>query len=148
MLRTLYTLSLASHLNNHTWLYCYCLKMDIFQSTIISKEDTLWWMSYHRGIVEISKTWFGVAQLYFMGISMHQTSFSFTDRAVVLMWDYEVTENQSSGVRSWKLREAPLPLDFLTKKISGMYIIFIIRLNNTVLASFADRLVFMLLLSR
>ena len=47
--------------------------------------------------------------------------------------------------------EAPFLLDFLSKKNSGMYIVFA-RLNDTVFASTADRLLsnnlFMLLLSK
>ena len=48
--------------------------------------------------------------------------------------------------------EVPLPLDFFRKKNSGMYIVFVVRLNDTVLASTADQLVsdnlVMLLLSK
>ena len=48
---------------------------------------------------------------------------------------------QYSCVRSWRRREALLPVDFLRKKNSGMYIAFIVRLNDRVFASTADRLV-------
>ena len=60
------------------------------------------------------------------------------------MWDYDVTENHRESKQWRALMEAQGSATshrFFEGKNSGMYIVFIVRLNNTVLASFEDRLV-------